>query len=62
MRAPEYSGRWVCLGCGARVRATAVLEDPLSYPPCPACMIGKMRVDRRSERKSVQRERRAARP
>jgi hypothetical protein len=59
MRAPEYIGYWICQGCHARVWATATLEDALSYPPCPSCMIGKMQVDRRRGRQPVRRERRA---
>jgi hypothetical protein len=48
MRAPEYVGYWVCLECGARVWASATLEDPLQHPPCPGCLSRKLVVDRRA--------------
>ena len=62
MKPPEYVGYWVCLRCGEHVWAHAVLEDPLSYPPCPKCKLGRMRVERRSEHVAVRRERRVLRP
>jgi len=40
MRPPEFTGYWYCARCGARLWAKAVLEDRMSYPPCPTCQVG----------------------
>ena len=42
-----FTGEWVCVRCGAQMKATAYNDD-LGRPPCPSCLVGSVIPERRS--------------